>query len=170
MQPPPVFSLIHPSPHSVFSKKKFLSPKSSKLFSLFFLSPASFCQKSSQLSTTGRTKKERREAAPRTGPPRGSAVAPRRVEKPRQSRSPSSFSLVGRSVGRRCADAERPWGGSGAVRHVGECDGVVATPDDPGAPPERRVGGGCLGGRSGDGSHLPPSAADFSVSSFIFST
>lgn len=53
------------------------------------------------------------------------------------------------------------------MRRVRDCDSVAATP---GAPPEGRVGGGCLGGRSGDGSHLPPSAADFSVSSFIFST
>lgn len=165
--------LVSPAPLPPFlSSRKKSSCRLNFQALLSFFQQHHFCQKSSSSSshlstTTGRTKHECREAAPGTGPPRASAVAPRRGERPQQS--PSS-SLVSQSFGRRCADTERPWGGSRAVRHVGEHDGVVAAPDDPGAPLERRVGGGCLGGRSGDSSHLPPSAADFSVSSFIFST
>lgn len=66
MQPPPVFSLTHPSPLSVFSKKKFLSPKSSKLFSLFFYHRHLFVK------------------SPRSCPPRGALR--RNVERPHQGR------------------------------------------------------------------------------------
>lgn len=92
MQPPPVFSLVLPIPTSHFLKKSScpLSLPSSSLPQPHFLSPALFCQKSSQLSAVGHARKDHQEAAPRTGPPRGSAVVPHRGEMPQRSRSPWS--------------------------------------------------------------------------------
>lgn len=81
-----------PSPLPIFSKKSScpLGLPSSSLPQPHFLSPALFCQKSSQLSAVGHARKDHQEAAPRTGPPRGSAVVPHRGEMPQRSRSPWS--------------------------------------------------------------------------------
>lgn len=101
-------SLFFPSP-LLSSRKKFLSPKSSKLISYFFSSSASFCQKSSsslQLSTTGCTKNKRREAAPwdgTTSAARLSGCTPsRREEAATVAHTLLLSSLVSQLVG-RCA-------------------------------------------------------------------
>ncbi|KAH8035978.1 hypothetical protein HPB51_014335 [Rhipicephalus microplus] len=92
-------------------------------------------------------------AAPRTGPPRGSAVVPHRG----RDAATVALTLVGRSVGRRCADAERPWGGSKAMRRIRDCDSVACHPWGtaggkggrwlPGRAVGRRLSFATLGGR-----------------------